>query len=381
MTELLVLSRLDELTAVAEAWDRLRKNLPHFFPDFESTRLFLSDGDRTFRVFVLNESDQVTCLACFVFGPVKKPFKVGERKLFSINVHEVSLFGSAILGEYDSLAVDQFVDIIRATFDFDLISLGYVPLGSALHAAIHRGRASLFLTSPSRKTSTRWLITLPRTFDEYLAQLSSNLRQRVKRKMRRLEHELKWEFRVAHRLEQVEVFIRDSEAISRLTYQWNVGDRFCNDEATRRLYIRRAMRGHLRCYIVYASGKPCAFLRGEFLDGTYHYETPGYDPQFSKFSPGLVLLMWVIRDLIEQTNCKIFDFGQGGDTSGYKSKFGNTSYECEEVELGRWSRPYSVVILALQESLNVAKNLANWILGQGKLRQHIKQVIRKYGDH
>jgi hypothetical protein len=53
MTELLVLSRLDELTAVAEAWDRLRKDLPHFFPDFESTRLFLSDGDRTFRVFVL----------------------------------------------------------------------------------------------------------------------------------------------------------------------------------------------------------------------------------------------------------------------------------------------------------------------------------------
>jgi hypothetical protein len=381
MTELLVLSNLNELTKVAESWDRLRKGLPHFFPDFESARFFLSDVSRNFRVFVLKGDDQITCLACFVFGPVKKNFKLGERKLFTINVQEVSLFGSAVLGKFDNAAVDQFLEVILATFDFDLISLGHVPLGSTLYNAIHRTRAGLFLTSPSRKTTTRWLITLPRTFNEYLAQLSSNLRQRVRRKMRRLEHELKWEFRVVHRLEQVEEFLRDSEAISRLTYQWNVGDRLCNDEATRRLYIHRATNGRLRCYIVYASGTPCAFLRGEFIDDTYYYETPGFDPQYSKLSPGLVLLLWAIRDLIEQTSCKNFDFGHGGDTWGYKSKFGNTSYHCREIELGRWRKPYSVVILLLQEALNVAKNLANWFLGQGKLRQRMKKIIRKYGDH
>jgi Acetyltransferase (GNAT) domain len=146
MTELLVLSNLNELTKVAESWDRLRKGLPHFFPDFESARFFLSDVNRNFGVFV-------------------------------------------------------------------------------------------------------------------------------------------------------------------------------------RLYIHRATNGRLRCYIVYASGTPCAYLRGEFIDDTYYYETPGFDPQYSKLSPGLVLLVWAIRDLIEQTSCKNFDFGHGGDTWGYKSKFGNTSYD------------------------------------------------------
>ena len=380
MTELLVLSHPDNLTTVAQAWDRLRKDLPYFFPDFESAALLLSDAKRDFRVLAIKNGDQITCLACFVFGPAMKPFKLGERKLFSVPVHEVRLFGSAILGDLDDTIFGQFIDVIRTTFNFDLISFGHVLLNSTLHGAINKRRAGFFATSPSRKTSIRWLINLPRTFDEYLARLSSNQRQGVKRKMRKLEQELKWEFRIIHRPEQVEGFLRDSEAISRLTYQWNVGDRLCNDEATRLLYIRRAMSGHLHCYIMYAQGKPCAFLRGELIDDIYYYETPGYDPQYSKLSPGLVLLMWAIRDLIEQTSCKVFDFGLGGDAFGYKSKFGNIGLECDDIELGRWSRPYAVAIMVVQEGLNAAKSSGNWLLGQSKVRQRFKRAIRKYGD-
>ena len=380
MTELLVLSRLDALTKVAGAWDRLRKDLPYFFPDFESAAFFLSDTKRDFRVLAIKDGGQITCLACFVYRPAMKPFKLGERNLFSVPVREVRLFGSAILGNLNDTIFDQFLDVIRTTFNFDLISFGHVPLNSSSHGAINMRRAGFFVTSPSRKTSIRWLIKLPRTFDEYLAQLSSNQRQGVKRKIRKLEHELKWEFRIFHRPEEVEAFLRDSETISRLTYQWNVGDRLCNDEATRRLYVRRATSGHLRCYIMYAEGKPCAFLRGELLDDIYYYETPGYDPRYSKLSPGLVLLMWTIRDLIEQTSCKIFDFGLGGDAFGYKSKFGNMCLDIDDVELGRWSRPYSVAIMVMQEGLNVAKNLGSWLLGHGNFRQRFKRAIRKYGE-
>ena len=381
MTELLVLSRPDDLTKVAEAWDRLRKDQPRFFPDFESAAFLLSDAHRDFRVLALKDGDQITCIACFIYGPVMKPYKFGERKLFSIRVHQVSLFGSAILGDLDDAIFDQFLDVIAVAFDFDLIAFGDIQLDSALHRAIHRRRAGLFVSHPSRDRSIRWLINLPETFDEYLARLSAKLRQTVKRKMRKLEQELKWEFQVVQRLDQVETFLRDSETVSRLTYQWNVGDRLCNDAATRRAYIRRATSGHLRCYIAYASGKPSAFLQGEFIDSIYYYETPGYDPQYSKLSPGLVLLMWAIRDLIEETSCEIFDFGPGGNMVDYKSMFGNIALECDDVELGRWSRPYSVVIMMLQEGLNVAKNLAHRILGQSKFRQRIKKAIRKYGDN
>ena len=90
--------------------------------------------------------------------------------------------------------------------------------------------------------------------------------------------------------------------------------------------------------------------------------------------------MWAIRDLIEQTNCKLFDFGAGGDATGYKSTFGNFSFTCRDVEMGSWSNPYSVAIMALQEGLNLSKNIATWFFGQGNLTRRIKKAIRRYGD-
>lgn len=380
MGELLVLSRAADLAKVAEAWDRLRKDQPRFFPDFHSVNFLLSDGKRDFRLLARKDGDHITSLACFVFGRVMKPYKVGERTLFSLPVQQVSLLGSAILGELDEALFDRFLEIVQAAFDFDLITFGEIEADSELQRAIYRRRPSLFVTSPARGGSIRWLVNLPETFDDYLAQLNSKLRQTVKRKMRKLEGEFKWEFRVISRVEQVEAFLRDAESVSRLTYQWNCGDRLCNDEVTRRLYVERANRGRLRSYIAYASGKPCAFLPGELIDDIFYYETPGYDPQYSKLSPGLVLLMWAVRDLIDQTDCKIFDFGPGGDATDYKSRFGNAAIDCNELELGRWSKPYAVAVMVLQEGLNMAKNVATRVLGQSKLRQQFKKAIRKYGE-
>ena len=60
------------------------------------------------------------------------------------------------------------------------------------------------------QASIRWLINLPKSFDEYLAGLSSNSRQSIKRKMRKPEHELRWKFKIISSPEQVEPFLRDA---------------------------------------------------------------------------------------------------------------------------------------------------------------------------
>ena len=174
MTELLVLSRPDNLTTVAQAWDRLRKDLPYFFPDFESAAFLLSDAKRDFRVLAIKNGDQITCLACFVYGPAMKPFKLGERKLFSVPVREVRLFGSAILGT----SMTRYLVNLSMLFGRLLISILFRLDTSYLiqpcMAPLIRGEQVSSRPVLRAKTSIRWLINLPRTFDEYLAQLSSN---------------------------------------------------------------------------------------------------------------------------------------------------------------------------------------------------------------
>ena len=103
----------------------------------------------------------------------------------------------------------------------------------------------------------------------------------------KLENELKCELIVVQKPEQVDAFLRDGEAISRMTYQWNVGQRLNDDDATRSHYKKRAAAGQLRCYLVVVEGKPVAFGRGFLVDGIYKYDTPGFDPQYGKYSGGL----------------------------------------------------------------------------------------------
>jgi hypothetical protein len=380
MRKMLVVRQVDNLDQFAEAWNRLRKQQPFFFPIFEDLAFFLSETSRDFRVIALKDGDRITSLACFVCERTRRRFSVGERSLFGLPVRTVRLYGSAVLGDLDLETFKQLLDVITVEFRFDLISFGEMPIESPLCAAIHRAGFGWVGTSPSRKTSLRWLINLPESFEEYLASLSSHLRKSMRYQIRRLEKELQYELVVVDRVDEIDRFIRDGEAISRLTYQWNVGQRLNNDDATRRRYNHRARNGSLRCYMVYIAGRPAAFARGELADDIYNFETPGFDPQYSKFSVGLVLLMWVIRDLIENTACKVFDFGVGGDETGYKSRFGNVSVRCVLLELGRWTHPYSLAIVILQQALTAAKNLVSWLLGNNKIRTRLKKAMRKYGE-
>ena len=121
-------------------------------------------------------------------------------------------------------------------------------------------------------------------------------------------------------------------------------------------------------------------MRGRLAGGTYDFETAGFDPAFAKASPGAVLLLFAVRDLIEGGRCTTFDFGQGGDVVGYKARFGNESHVCASLQLGPKGNVYTRVLFALQSLLFATLNFANRLLGQGKLRARVKMSLRKYGD-
>ena len=123
---------------------------------------------------------------------------------------------------------------------------------------------------------------------------------------------------------------------------------------------------------------PCAFLRGVIHGDTYHYETPGFDPAYEQASPGTVLLLKAIEDLIANTDCKTFDFGRGGDKTGYKSMFGNCSYEAISLELFRKGRTYPSLLLAMQAGSFALNRIGQAVVGP-KLRPIIRQRLRKYG--
>jgi hypothetical protein len=377
MAEILVYNKLSELDTLADSWDRLSALEQRYFPNFSETKHVLEVTKSEFRIVVALDNLVTIGIACFMYGNAMMRFSIGERRLFSLPVKEVTILGASVLGEVNSDTIEEFLTIIVNEWDFDLIRSGEIIVNSPLHAAItHLKGVKRF----GRRDSVRWLIRLPESFDSYLKSLRSSTRKSITQQLRTFERKMPFEFHVIDRPEQVDTFLRDGERISRMTYQWNVGQRLCNDGSTREGYVRLARAGNLRCYIIYVEGRPCTFARGELSGRFYNYETPGFDPQYHKLSPGVVLLMWIIRDLIENTDCEVFDFGTGGDNKGYKSRFGTISIDSTTILLAKWHKPYSMFLFALQNTFSLARDLFSFIVGHGWLRQRLKKAIRQYGD-
>jgi len=372
---LIVANDICEVTFLAKYWDLQRRHVSRYVPDFDDVLNILTRA-RKFMVLIEMNGNEPVCLGCFVEGKARISFTVGEKLLGNVAVEQLTLVGGVVLGDLSPETWRQFLKQIDLRASYDFINLGEVPLDSDLRRAVAALPIKYQVSSPSRKEQIRWLINLPSTFENYIASLRPKSRQIVRQSLRKFESGEGCSFTVISEEHQIDEFLSLGEAISRETYQWTVGQRLQNDILTRDEYVRLARSGKLRCYVLRIKDKPCAFVRGSVVDGIYRYDTPGYLPEFAKWSPGTVLLMLAIKDLIESVKCRIFDFGPGGDNIGYKAKFGNVSIPSQTLLISRRLALRPALISIAQEALIGMKNIADRVLGTGDLRHRIRRAMR-----
>ena len=380
MSDVSVYRHRTEFLKYRDDWERLAGEQPFSFPNFDELLSLTESLPNHVMLVAWRVDGRIASLACLYQVSAKKRYRAGERLLFSLPVRDVRLYGSAILGEVNPHFVAAAVVAARKAFSFHVLTLGETVVDSPLFAAVQHLRARFLIAELSRKRSLRWLIRLPTDFESYMMSLGAKSRQNIRREMRQLDKLFACEFSAVTNENAVESFLAAAESISRKTYQWNVGQRMLNDEPTRLSLKHRAQRGELRCYSLSLNGRPCAFMRGKLVGNLYEFETAGFDPEFGRASPGAVLLMWAVRDLIENASCKVFDFGQGGDEVGYKARFGNESHRCADLQIGPRTNPYTLLLFGLQKALFVLLNVANKLVGNGAFRARVKRALRKYGE-
>lgn len=357
-------------------WDRLALQAQRFFPTYSEACFEI--GDHHFLAAIDCVQGQTLGIACFLHRKSMYSFTIGERRLFSLPARETYLLGHSVVGTFGDEMLGECLRAAAAEWTFDVLTIGEVDKGGQLHRVSQRLGLDFARVRSARKDPIRWFIPLPPAFEDYLASLRRSTRKSAAYAMRRFARELDYTHEVVSRPDQIDAFLRAGESVSRKTYQWQVGQRLVNDADTQARYRRLARQGRLRCHLLRVNGEPCAFARGEIGGRTFNYETPGFDPSLQKYSPGLVLMMWTIRDLIEHTDCTLFDFGAGGDHFGYKARFGTLAVPCVALQFGRLTRPYSAVLVSAQAVLSWVKDLLSAVIGHGPLRQRLKRRIRVY---
>jgi len=163
----------------------------------------------------------------------------------------------------------------------------------------------------------RLKVELPATAVEYWSKFSSKTRNTFRRKRKKIGETRLVKVTDAAGISE---FLESAHQVSQNTWQtYRLGLRVSNTESERELLTVMAEKNALRCYLLLQESTPVAFLIGNQFGQTFNYEEVGYDRDFSKLSPGQVLLLEVLDDLFEDNTPKWLDFG-GGDAE-YKRIF------------------------------------------------------------
>lgn len=232
------------------------------------------------------------------------------------------LVGNQLAGNTDRDAAGRFLDAVARYLGAghaDCLMLEDLDVATPLWQAVSEraSAAGLYIGRPDAP-QPRWYIHFPVPASGYWRSVSGQTRYQARRAARRLPH-------VVRRFgmpEDVDSFLACTAHISPRSWQGQrLGLRLGQGQAFRAHFTALARLGALRAYVLYHQDRPAAFLYGWQWNGHFAYEEVAYDSALAAFSPGRVLLHYVIDDLIADCCPEVVDFGCGD--ARYKRSFSN----------------------------------------------------------
>jgi len=157
------------------------------------------------------------------------------------------------------------------------------------------------------------------SFDDYLKKFSKKARYNLVRTVRQFAKESggSIDARCYRLSEEIEEFCRHAVFVSRLTYQHKLGLGFPEIEEFRNKLIEDVQNAKVIGYILMLKHQPVSYALCRINFDIITYSLIGYDPKFTKLSPGKVLLYIILKKAFEERRFRLFDFG--GQDWDYKA--------------------------------------------------------------
>jgi hypothetical protein len=288
----------------------------------------------------------------------------------------VELFGPGVVARHDGVIPQVLAGLETLPWPFHAVSLQEIPTESPLWQAISAGGAGGFQVV-ERERAIHHVVDLPRDLDAYLGRFSAKTRGTWKRKAKKLEAECgPLTLRVYHQAHEVVPLLTCIEPVFRLTYHYHLLGRDLSPGNERLVgNLRRwADRGWLRAFVLFGGDRPLAYVIGCVNRRRYSYDMPGYDPRLSPSSPGIILLLRLVEELITHDVADVLDFG--GGHADYKQLLATRSYEEANALLIRRT-PYAQGVPAFQRALAATARTGAHVLERYQLKSRAKNWLRR----
>jgi len=186
----------------------------------------------------------------------------------------------------------------------------------------------------ARQDYPRHYIAMDGSFGDYMARFSSKTRSTLRRKARKLENEVGAGYSITeHRSPaEIEDFLAKALPLSAKTYQARLLDAGLPDTPVAKAeLLERAEADRVRAFLLSGPDGPIAYLSLPIHGRAVVYAHLGYDPEWSRLSPGTVLQMEALERLFAEQRYSHFDFTEGD--GAHKAMFGTDHIDCSSFAL------------------------------------------------
>ena len=243
---------------------------------------------------------------CMLVGRLERcrlKMKVGYKTFFGPQVHQLFFLQGGLFGNDSEENIKMLVGELRQSLkggEADCVELSSVSSNSNLYET-SKAEFNVFCRGHfSPLHEHRWL-ELPASFEEFIRSLPRKYRHEFRRHEKMVVHDFSGRTRIRCYRHEDEVgeLAQEVEKISSKTYQRTLGVGFQPESEVLESLRVTARKGGLRGCVLYLGGEPCAYFIGKQYKHAFHGNFMGFDPQFSKYSPGLLVLMHSIEECFD----------------------------------------------------------------------------------
>lgn len=346
---------LDEVERIRPIWEKMQAEEPYPVINVDIDRylsvLEASEGQSTPLIFLLKQNDQPKVM---IVGRCEKhtiQIRIGYKTLFKPKFTSMTVIYGGILGQPDEqvclLLLGELKRLLQMR-EVDIVFLNHLPIESPLFKAV-RNRYSKLYTNLFLIQEPHWQTHLPDTPDNLYDGQHKKRKRYLHRYTRLLESNVGPVSMVCLKNpSEIDRIIKTAVSISEKTYKNGLGVGVKNDLITRSIISKDVLLGRFRAYILMVGDTPIAFEYGVFYHNVFFPEYIGYDPLFSKYSPGTILFLKVMESLILTSQVKTIDYGFG--PADYKIRFGSNYWT--EASLYLFSRRFHPLFINTLISIN-----------------------------
>lgn len=182
---------------------------------------------------------------------------------------------------------------------------------------------------------SRHYVEIKGEFRSYLKGLPRKGRHELRRKMRRFRASGQTCFREYRSASEIGDFYQLAVELSRQTFQNRIGASLPETPEYVAELVQKADQDEVRGYILFKLNRPVAFYLCRVNGNCITTELCGYDPDFKRWSPGIVLTTSLLEHLFRERRFEMLDFGSGG--ARYKAFFSTGHKKCADVYYFGWN--------------------------------------------